>query len=132
MKKLLLLAMLMVGCGSDDSKSKAVEPPIDVFAVKIDVFNSTRGGFSANVIANTDRLAYELSKEGYFAMVNLSTDTYPGQCDVSTAEVSDSTTLVQVSNLLPGIYYARVCMANKNGYVSTGITKQFEIVDPYQ
>jgi len=129
MRKLILLAMLVVGCGSEDGK------PIDPGAVevsRIDVKTYDINGDAEIKIQFDSALPLKnLDYYGWYGMVAISDTAMPTVCDQAShrAYLLQS---VSLSGLKFGKYYMRSCAGNnRTGYVSPGITKEFELVDEF-
>lgn len=130
MKKLLLLAMMVIGCGSDDGKP--IDPgTLEISRVDVTVYEALRDA-RIEIQFNSALPLKNLDYYGWYGMVAVSTDDYPAYCD-ETSYRAFLLQSVSLDNLKPGTYFIRACAGNnRSGYVSPGITKQFEIVDPYQ
>lgn len=129
MRKLILLAMMVVGCGSEDGK------PLDPGQVEVtridvttyDAINEAR----IEIMFNSALPLKNLDHYGWYGMVAISDTAMPPACD-NTSHRAFLLQSVSIDGLKFGKYYIRACAGNnRTGYVSPGITKEFELVDEY-
>lgn len=135
MRKLILLAMMVVGCGSNDD-SKPAEVPAEIDWTQADVLlisveTVDLGKAFVNLEYNAFYREHELghSGKGWFSMVAYSTEAMPGSCadGVSLGGIDS----IELSNLGNNMVYLRACLARDDGYISKGITKIFQSNDYY-
>jgi len=123
MKKLILL-MMLVACGSED---KPVDPGnVEVARIDFKVY-SVANEATVKIMFNSALPLKNLDYYGWYGMVAVSDKETPAICDGASYRAY-LLQAVDLQNLKPGVHYVRACAGNnRNGYVSPGITGQFEI-----
>jgi len=128
MKKLimqLVIALLTVACGSEEGKP--VDPGnVEVARMDFSVYSHANEAM-VKIMFNSALPLKNLDYYGWYGMVAVSDKETPAICDGASYRAY-LLQAVDLQNLKPGIHYVRACAGNnRNGYISPGITGQFEI-----